>query len=103
MSTLKNIYNTKEYKRSRTAYALQCTFEYFVMLLVADAFLANLLTNMGISDALTGIISSFISFAFLFQLMSIFAERFLQQCRITVTAYSDCTFTGSSSYRPYHL
>ena len=54
MESLSNIYNTKEYKSSRIAYAMQCTFEYFVMLLVADAFLANLLSNMGISDALTG-------------------------------------------------
>ncbi len=79
-----NIYNTTEYKRSRTAYALQCTFEYFVMLLVADAFLANLLTNMGISDALTGIISSFISFAFLFQLMSIFLVTKIRNTKKTV-------------------
>ena len=59
-----NIYNTKEYKRSRKAYIIQCTSEYSITLLVADAFLANLLSNMGISDVLTGIISSFISFAF---------------------------------------
>ena len=36
-----NIYNTKEYKRSRKAYIIQCTSEYFITLLVADAFLAN--------------------------------------------------------------
>ena len=84
MSTLKNIYNTKEYRRSSAAYILQCTLEYFVMLLVEDAFLANLLTNMGISDALTGIISSFISFAFLFQLMSIFLVTKIKNTKKTV-------------------
>lgn len=84
MESLSNIYNTKEYKRSRIAYAMQCTFEYFVMLLVADAFLANLLSNMGISDALTGIISSFISFAFLFQLMSIFLVTKIKNTKKTV-------------------
>lgn len=68
---MEDIYNNYKYKQSRKAYIVQCTAEYFITLLVADAFLANLLTSIGISDALTGIISSFISFAFLFQLLSI--------------------------------
>lgn len=66
-----NIYNLPEYKRSRKAYTLQCAFEYFVAILVGDAFLAKLLTAIGISDSLIGIISSFISFAFLFQLFTV--------------------------------
>ncbi len=65
-------YNSYEYKRSRGAYMAQCTFEYFVSLLVADAFLAKLLSSIGISDALIGIISSFISMAFVIQIMSVF-------------------------------
>ncbi len=68
-------FNTKEYKRSRAAYMAECTFEYFVDILVADAFLAKLLTHIGLSDAMTGIISSFITLAFLFQLLSIFVAR----------------------------
>lgn len=65
-------YNSKESKSSRTGYVFYCMFEYFISLLVADAFLAKLLTYIGISDALAGIISSFISLAFVFQLFSIF-------------------------------
>jgi len=65
-------YNTKEYKRSRAAYMTECAIEYFISLLVTDAFLAKLLKNIGISDSLIGIISSFISMAFVIQLMSIF-------------------------------
>lgn len=68
-------YNSFEYKRSRGAYMAQCTFEYFVSLLVADAFLAKLLSSIGISDALIGIISSFISMAFVIQIMSVFLVR----------------------------
>lgn len=68
-------FNSTEYKRSRAAYMIQCTFEYFVTLLVTDAFLAKLLTHIGISDYLTGIISSFISMAFVIQLASIFLVR----------------------------
>ena len=68
-------FNSLEYKRSRGAYMAQCTVEYFVSLLVTDAFLAKLLTSLGISDALTGIISSFITLAFVIQLLSIFLVR----------------------------
>ena len=68
-------FNSLEYKRSRGAYMAQCTVEYFVALLVTDAFLAKLLTSIGISDSLVGIISSFISLAFVIQLMSIFLVR----------------------------
>ena len=68
-------YNSKHYKRSRVAYMSQCTFEYFISLLVADAFLAKLLKYIGISDALTGIISSFITLAFIIQLCSIFVVK----------------------------
>lgn len=64
-------YDSPDYKRSRASYMAQCTVEYFVSLLVTDAFLAKLLTHLGISDALTGVISSFITLAFVFQLLSI--------------------------------
>ncbi len=70
-----DIYSSSDYKRSRGAYIAECTFEYFVSLLVTDAYLSNLLTYMGISDATIGIISSLISFAFLFQLFSLFAVK----------------------------
>ena len=69
------IYSSPDYKRSRSAYIMECTFEYFVSLLVSDAYLANLLRYMGIGDAMIGIISSLISLAFLFQLLSIVAVK----------------------------
>ena len=68
-------FNTTEYKRSRKAYLLQCTFEYFVALLVSDAFLAKLLSSIGVSDALNGIISSFISLVFITDFFSLFLLR----------------------------
>ena len=71
MSQFKIDYNAPDYRRSRGSYMAQCTVEYFVSLLVTDAFLAKLLTHIGISDALTGVISSFITLAFVFQLLSI--------------------------------
>lgn len=80
-------YNSPEYKRSRAAYMAQCTFEYFVSLLVADAFLAKVLTALGMSDFLVGIISSFISLSFVFQLLSIFVVRLkISTKRLVITA-----------------
>ena len=65
-------YISKEAKTSRSGYVWYCMFEYFIAILATDAFLAKLLKNIGMSDSLTGIISSFVSLAFLFQLLSIF-------------------------------
>lgn len=68
-------YNSPAYKQSRAAYIAQCAAYYLITLLVTDAFLAKLLESIGISDALIGIISSFISMAFIIQLMSIFLVK----------------------------
>ena len=68
-------YQSSEYRRSRTAYIAQCAVEYFVALLVTDAFLAKLLACVGISDALVGVISSFITLAFVVQLATFFLVR----------------------------
>lgn len=65
-------FDIKEAKISRGGYVWFCMFEYFISILITDAFLAKLLKSTGMSDSLAGIISSFVSFAFLFQLLSIF-------------------------------
>ncbi|MBQ8214489.1 MAG: hypothetical protein IJZ80_10800 [Clostridia bacterium] len=75
LETPKKDFSTPEYKRSRKAYAAQCTFEYLVSLLVADAFLAKLLGSLGLEDSVIGIISSFISLAFMIQLLSVFLYK----------------------------
>ncbi len=76
-------------KRSRIAYAAQCAFDHLISLLITDAFLAKLLTNIGISDSVIGIISSFISFSFLFQLMSISMVPKMKNVKRTVIFF-DC-------------
>ena len=76
------IFQTPAYKRSRRAYILECAFEYFVALMVADAFLATLLTEMGLGDAVIGVISSLISLAFLFQLFSIFIVPHIRNVKL---------------------
>lgn len=82
-----DIFSSKEYRRSRKAYVVQCTAEYFVSILVADAFLAKLLSHIGVSDSLTGIISSFISLAFMFQLLSIGLIRRMKNVKRTVIVF----------------
>ncbi len=68
-------FNSPAYKRSRAAYIGQSTFDYFIALLVSDAFLAKLLTSLGVSDSLSGIIASFVSLVFVFQIFSIFLVK----------------------------
>ncbi|MBO7341799.1 MAG: MFS transporter, partial [Clostridia bacterium] len=68
-------FDTPAYRRSRRAYVAECLFEYFVSMIVGGVFLAKLLTSIGMSDAMTGIISSFVSLAFVIQLFSVFVEQ----------------------------
>lgn len=68
---MSDIFDTKAYRTSRNAYVMQCTFDYFFQILITDAFLAKVLKDIGLSDSLTGILSSLISLSFLFQLLVI--------------------------------
>ena len=84
-----SLYQSREYKRSRNAYIWECAFEYFIALTVSDAFLANLLSTMGFDDRSVGIISSLITFAFLFQLAAVLvAQRIRNVKLISVTVHS---------------
>ncbi len=80
-------YNSKTYKLARSAYKAQSTFDYFITILAADAFLAKLLTYIGISDALIGIISSFITIAFVFQLLSLILVNKMTNTKKTVLIF----------------
>ena len=82
-----DIFETKEYKVSRKMYNNQCAFEYLISIMVTDAFLAKLLTYMGISDAVTGIISSFITLAFLVQIISVFLVKKITNTKVTAMAF----------------
>ena len=68
---MNSIFESRDYRISRRMYTAQCMFEYFISIMAADAFLAKLLKDIGLSDALTGVLSSLISVTFLFQLLSI--------------------------------
>ena len=47
-------FNSKEVRTSRNAYTWYCMIEYFIAILVSDAFLAKLLKSTGMSDSLAG-------------------------------------------------
>lgn len=95
---LKNeIYSSKAYRQSRSAYTAQCLFEYFISILCSDAFLAKLLKDIGLSDALTGLLSSFISFTFFFGLFAIPLAGKLKKVKkpiITLDTLSQLFFTA---------
>lgn len=69
------LFDSPDYKRSRSAYLMECAFEYFTAILVTDAFLAKLLSYLGLSDALVGIISTFVTLACIFQLFAMLAVQ----------------------------
>ncbi len=58
-------------KRSRVLYIFEATFEYLIALVVSGSFLATITKELGLSDSLTGILSSIVSLGCLFQLMSL--------------------------------
>lgn len=61
-----------EHKVSRILYIFEAAFEYFISLLVGGAYLAKVTTSIGMSDSLTGILSSFVSLGCGFQIIAIF-------------------------------
>lgn len=64
--------NKDVYKTSRFLYILEATFEYFISLLVTGAYLAKITSSLGMSDSLTGILTSFVSLGCGFQIIAIF-------------------------------
>ena len=74
------IFDSMEYKRTRVAYIMQAMFEYFISILVTDAFIAKILDYLGVSEANIGVITTIISLAMFFQLGSLL----LAKARISV-------------------
>jgi len=91
------LFSSPAYRRSRSAYCMHCAFEYLIALLVSDAFLAKLLSNLGFSDMLIGVTSSIISAAFLFQLSALLLAQKIKNVKgfaITLSACSQILFVS---------
>lgn len=67
--------DSKAKKRSRVMYIAEATLEYLIAIAVSGAYLATLTKELGMSDSLTGILSSIISLGCLFQLFAVFYRR----------------------------
>lgn len=64
-------YTESALKRSRILYIFEAMFEYLISILVSGSFLATITKQLGLSDSLTGILSSIVSLGCLFQLISL--------------------------------
>ena len=92
-------FQSPEYKRSRGVYMAQCTFEYLLSLLVTDAFLTKVLSHLGLDDTTIGIISSFITLAFVIQIFSLFIYKLKMKSKtVTLIFYSISRLLFSSLY-----
>ena len=72
---MENEQTPKGIKRTRGLYLAEACLEYLISILVAGTYLARITSDLGFSDSLTGIISSFISLGSLFQLLSLLFRR----------------------------
>ena len=59
------------YKSSRLFYILEAAVEYFIATLIGSTYLAKLTTSIGISDGVTGILTSFIALGSGFQILAL--------------------------------
>lgn len=71
MSSETMVYNRKKYP----FFIAQATFEYFISILITTTYLTNVLNEVGVSDALSGIISSFAIFCQMAQMLSVSLGR----------------------------
>jgi Na+/melibiose symporter-like transporter len=61
-----------QYAFSRILYIIEAALEYFVCIAVGGVYLAKLTKSIGISDAITGIITAFVSLGCGFQIIALF-------------------------------
>lgn len=59
------------YGKSRIGYILEAAVEYFIAILIGTTYLAKLTSSIGISDGLTGVLTSFVSLGFGFQIFAL--------------------------------
>ena len=77
--------NEKTYKTSRILYIVEAMIEYLISLLIGGAYLAKVTSYIGMSDTLTGILTSFVSLGCGFQIIAIFlADKYPVKCWVTL-------------------
>ena len=63
------------YKFSRVMYIIEAALEYFIAKIIAGAYIAKVTNEIGISDNITGILTSFVSLGCGFQVIAIFLSN----------------------------
>ena len=63
---------TDEYRSSRVLYIIEAALEYFIAIAVGSVYLAKITSSVGISDSVTGILTSFVSLGCGFQIIALF-------------------------------
>ncbi|MBS1456588.1 MAG: hypothetical protein HP008_06005, partial [Clostridia bacterium] len=61
-------------RKNRLLYIFEAALEYFVTISVSGAYLAYLTATLKIPDALTGVLTSFVSLGCVFQMLSTFLK-----------------------------
>ena len=68
----KNLQTKDKYALSRIMYIIEAALEYFVSIAVGGVYLTEITKSIGISDAITGIITAFVSLGCGFQIIALF-------------------------------
>ncbi len=90
---------TDRNSKCRTLYIIEALLEYMITLLISGTFLSALLKQIGVSDALTGVVSSLISLSFCVQLFSGSVPPKNHSTRRTILFFDlVCQFLYSSLY-----
>lgn len=65
----------KKYAFSRILYIIEATLEYFISIAVGTVYLAKITASLGMNDALTGVLSAFVSLGCGFQIIALFISH----------------------------
>ena len=85
---------TRDYrKRNIILYIIEAALEYFVSIAVSGAYLAYLATAIGISDALTGVLTSFVSLGCGFQILAVLLEGNIKRNVTILHLINEAAFT----------
>lgn len=70
-----NSTQSKKYAVSRVLYIIEAALEYFIAISVGTVYLAKITASIGLSDAVTGILTAFVSLGCGFQVIALFISH----------------------------
>ncbi len=78
----------KSMKRGKNLYVFEEMFTYFISIAIGGAYFAKIASSIGISQGLTGILTSFISLCSFFQVFALFFVNVKRPKKLIVTIYA---------------